>query len=138
MFVWAFPTGLTFLWDVMRSKPSLVVDTTGFRDNRTGAAVAWREVSSAEYRYSRVGVASLALRLKTATPTRQNPFRIGYRRKRAEELSVPLQFLEPDPLVLSYVFAHLIEGAGGEVRGKPIDPWSGVRPSSSRPDNVNR
>lgn len=122
-FVYFTATGLTLIADVLRG-PAIIVDAEGFLDRRTGAAVAWREVRGAEYRYGRAGIAGLALRLAQPVRLRQNPFRVGFRRVRRDELMAPMTFLSPDAWTLSFVFETLIEQAGGEVTGKPMrDPW---------------
>ena len=111
--------GLTLLTDALRRGPSLTVDAEGFHDHRTGLRVAWGDVRSADYRCSRLGVAGLALELASPPPIRQNPFRVGFDKRRRGELIVPMTFLRPDSRVLSYVFERLIEDAGGHVTGKP-------------------
>lgn len=59
--VWFGGTGLALVADAIRAGPSIIIGPEDLHDRRQGISVRWTDVTRAEIRASRVGIASLAL-----------------------------------------------------------------------------
>lgn len=118
--VWCGAVGVTLLLDAVRRGPALVIGDSGFEDYRQHIHLKWDDISEAELRPSRIGIAHLALKTRGGIARRSAPFRIGAHRRPNDQLVIPLQFLTPGPHISALVMAGLIERCGVAVRDKPF------------------
>ena len=118
--VWFGGAGVALVSDAIRRGPSLVISAHGLEDRRQGVSLMWEDVTRAELRPSRVGIASLVIATRGGARRSPISFRVGAHRGRGDELVVPLQFLSPPPHISGLLMTARIERAGGTVAGKPF------------------
>ena len=105
--------------ELLRPSPPLILEKDRLLDRRTRVSLPWSSVASARLMRTRGGIGAVNLTLKAPIDVRRNPFRPGFpisiRRRKPNELHVPVIALEVDARVLGETIVCLVRENGGVV-----------------------